>query len=298
MRTPFHDLPRPRAAGALVVGFLLATLFLLAALGFAPANASPRKDTRAERTRSLDFDWSQRLRPGQVLEVRGVNGAIDARAAKGSEARVTAVKTSKRCDPDEVKIEVSETEHGILVCAIYPGQHGRGACGDSKDGDGDDDSKDGNWGGHRNCDVNVHFTVEVPDGVELKARTVNGGIDVDEVGGEVDAQTVNGSVHVATTDVAHAQTVNGSIEVEMGRARWDGDLEFQTVNGSITLRAPSRLSGRIEAETMNGRIESDFSMTTSGSFGRRHITGTIGEGGRGRLKMETLNGSIHLLQVE
>src|SRR2546427_6452566 len=101
MRMPFNDMPRPRAAGALVVGFLLATLFLLAALGFAPANASPRKDTRAERTRSLDFDWSQRLRPGQVLEVRGVNGAIDAHAAKSSEARVTAVKTSKRCDPDE-----------------------------------------------------------------------------------------------------------------------------------------------------------------------------------------------------
>jgi DUF4097 and DUF4098 domain-containing protein YvlB len=183
------------------------------------------------------------------------------------------------------------------VCAVYPGQRGGGACGE-KDRDGDDDSDDGKWGGHRNCDVNVHFTIEVPDGVELKVRTVNGGVDVDEVGGEVDAQTVNGSVRVATTDVARAQTVNGSIVVEMGRARWDGDLDFQTVNGSITLRAPSRLSGRLEAVTMNGRIESDFPVTSSGSFGRRHITGTIGEGGRGRLKMETLNGSIHIVQVD
>jgi len=303
MRTTFPDLPRPRAAGDWALALLLAVLCLLLALGFAPANASNR-DSDTKRSETPDFDWSKKLRPGQVLEIHGVNGAIEARGVSGSQAHVSAVKTSKRCDPDEVRIEVNETDRGIAICAIYPNQHGHAntTCGvsrreDADDDDSGDDKGDDDWD-HRGCDVNVHFTVEVPDGVELEAQTVNGGVTVDQVDGRVDARTVNGSLTVATDDVATARTVNGSIDVRIGQPRWDGELEFQTVNGSIVLHAPKKISGRLEAQTMNGRIETDFPITTTSSFSRQrqHITGTIGDGGHGRMKLQTLNGSIRLLE--
>ena len=44
---------------------------------------------------------------------------------------------------------------------------------------------------------------------------------------------------------------------------------------------------------MNGEIETDFPLTVTGRISRRHLSGTIGGGGR-TLELETVNGSIQL----
>jgi DUF4097 and DUF4098 domain-containing protein YvlB len=56
---------------------------------------------------------------------------------------------------------------------------------------------------------------------------------------------------------------------------------------------PPSTSADVRAETVNGTIETDFALTVSGRVSRRHLSGTIGGGGRS-LEMETVNGSIHL----
>jgi DUF4097 and DUF4098 domain-containing protein YvlB len=53
------------------------------------------------------------------------------------------------------------------------------------------------------------------------------------------------------------------------------------------------MAADVKAETVNGTIETDFALTVSGRLSRRHLSGTIGGGGRS-LEMETVNGSIHL----
>ena len=135
--------------------------------------------------------------------------------------------------------------------------------------------------------------MKVPAGVKLKARTVNGAVRVGEVESDVDAASVNGSINVQASGLVKAETVNGSIEASMGRADWTGSLDFETVNGSITLDLPADLSADLDAETVNGRIEVDFPLSGSVHKTKRELRGTIGGGGRS-LELETVNGSISL----
>ena len=144
-----------------------------------------------------------------------------------------------------------------------------------------------------NNDVRVDFTVRVPAGVRLIARTVNGGIRAEDLASPVEATTVNGGVRVSTSGYASAETVNGSIVAAFGSVKWPEPVAFTTVNGEIRLTLPAATGAEVRVETMNGSIESDFPITVTTKFSRRRLMGTIGKGG-GRLDVETLNGDITL----
>lgn len=232
-----------------------------------------------------DFRWQGRIAPGGTLEIKGINGGIDASAGSG-EAEVRAVKSARRSDPDAVEIKVVEHAGGVTLCAVYPAPEDSRRPNECEPGDG----------GHsrtRDNDVQVHFQVKVPAGVRLVAKTVNGGIDARELEADVVAHTVNGSVRVETRGRAEAKTVNGSIEASFGRADWTGSNQFKTVNGAIRLDLPADLSAEVSAKTVNGDIETDFPLTVKGRFSRRSLHGTIGAGGR-QLELETVNGAIRL----
>src|SRR5262245_58602782 len=232
-----------------------------------------------------DFNWSGRLAPGKTLEIRGVNGSIDA-SGGGGKAEVRATKTARRSDPDSVEIKVIEHGDGVTICAVYP---------TPKDASRPNECRAGGGGrmNTRDNDVNVSFSVRVPQGVKLVADTVNGGVNVRGLDADARAHTVNGSIKLRTDGRAEAQTVNGSIEASMGRADWDGNNEFKTVNGAIHVELPSDLSTEVRAQTVNGDIETDFQLTVSGRFSRRSLQGRIGGGGR-ELVLETVNGGIRL----
>jgi putative adhesin len=231
-----------------------------------------------------DFQWRGRVAAGKTVEIKGVNGAIEATAADGDEVEVTAAKRGRRSDPGSVRIEAIEHAGGVTICAVYPDVDGR--RNECRPGEGGRMST-------RDNDVDVHFTVRVPRGVALAPRTVNGDVEATDLEGDVDVRTVNGSIQVSTSGHAEAQTVNGSIRARAGRADWVGDAEFKTVNGSITVTLPSATAADVRAETVNGEIETDFPLTVTGRFSSRHLSGTIGGGGR-ILELETVNGSIHL----
>lgn len=231
-----------------------------------------------------DFAWNGRVDRGDRVEIKGINGDIDATYTSGSEVRVRADKKAKKDDPAQVRIEVVEHSGGVTICAVYPDDGGR--KNECKPGD------EGHLSSHDN-DVSVHFAVEVPAGVALHASSVNGGIEADGLQSDVHASTVNGGIDVSTSGLAKANTVNGSIKASMGRADWTGDLDFQTVNGSITVEMPASVGARVKASTVNGGMETDFPLTIQGKFSNRSMEGTIGGGGRD-LNLETVNGSIRL----
>ncbi len=230
-----------------------------------------------------EFHWKGSIASGKTIEIKGVNGDISAVAGSG-DVEVTAVKRARRSDPDEVKIEVVPHDGGVTICAVYP-----------RDGRRENTCEPGERG-HMNThdnDVVVDFTVRVPAGVQFVGRTVNGGIDAANLGGDIEASTVNGSIHVATSGYAQATTVNGSIVASLGRAAWSDALEFSTVNGGITLDLPANLSAEVRAKTVNGDITTDFPLLVTGRLGPRSLHGTIGSGGR-QLELSTVNGSIRL----
>ncbi|MGH7644084.1 MAG: DUF4097 family beta strand repeat-containing protein [Gemmatimonadales bacterium] len=233
-----------------------------------------------------DFQWKGRVAAGRTVEIKGVNGGITAMAATGAEVEVTARKRARDDDPDEVKIEVIEHDGGVTVCAVYPTPRRARRENRCETGDHWSSSTDDN-------DVSVDFTVRIPAGLHLSAHTVNGDVEALGLGGNVDAATVNGGVEVATTGWVEATTVNGSIRATLGRVDWPGELEFQTVNGGITLQLPATLNTEVRAQTVNGDLASDYPLTVSGRWGPRQLKGTIGTGGR-ELSLSTVNGGIKL----
>ena len=239
----------------------------------------------AAAQREETFRWSGPLAGGRTLEVRGLNGDIEARPSSGSTVEVAARKHGDDDDPREVDVEVIESADGIQVCAVYPGKRG-GRISTCRDDDDRDDEMDN--------DVVVDFTISVPAGVVFEGSTVNGGIDVAGLRGETRVSTVNGGIEVASSGTVEAHTVNGSIRASTGAASWSGTLDFQTVNGSITLTLPANAAAIVSAETVNGGFSSDFPLTVeAGEWGPKRISGTIGSGG-GRLELETVNGGISI----
>jgi hypothetical protein len=231
-----------------------------------------------------DFHWTGRLNPGQSVEIKGVNGAIRAEYSASNEIQVDGIKTARRSDPDSVRVEVVPHPEGITICSVYP-----------DDGRKPNECRPGNEGrmSTRNNDVKVTFTVRVPKGIRLIAKTVNGEVSATGLQSDVEAHTVNGKIRVDTTELVRANTVNGGIEVRMGAGSWNEDLKFTTVNGGVDLTLPSGVSADVHATTVNGGISTDFPITVSGRWGPKSLNGRIGSGGR-NLKISTVNGGIAL----
>ena len=250
----------------------------------ARSNAPAANALTQESQQGGEFRWHEPLAAGRVIEIKGVNGSVEAEPSSGGEVEVVATKRARRSNPDDVRIEVVRSGDGVTICAVYPNAGGEpNTCAPGR-------------GGHmnvRNNDTSVNFNVRVPAGVRFSGHTVNGKVNAEGLSADVDATTVNGGVNVSTTGIARAQTVNGSIIASMGRADWEGEMEFKTVNGGIDVSFPAGLSAEVEAKTMNGNVSTDFPLTVQGSFGRHHLTGTIGGGGR-ELRLETVNGSVQI----
>jgi hypothetical protein len=273
----------PLAGSAIIVA--LALLFGIGAEDIARATRGIINLPRVIRRNADDFQWRGAIRPGATLEVKGVNGAIAATIASGAEGEVTAERTGRRSNPEDVRLEVVEHAGGVTICAVYP----------SKDASQPNQCRPGTEGrmNVQNNDVVVRFAVRVPAGVHFAGRTVNGEVEAQGLQGPVVLTTVNGSTTFSTSSYGQASTVNGSIRGAMGAAGWSDALAFRTVNGSITLDLPPDLSAEVRASTVNGEISTDFPLTISGRVSRRHVTGTIGAGGR-RLDLDTVNGSVRL----
>jgi hypothetical protein len=231
-----------------------------------------------------DFHWQGKIAAGATVEIKGVNGGIDASAAPGAEVEVTAVKHARHSDPAEVEIKVVEHEGGVTICAVYPSP-----------GSNPNECQPGPAGRMhtQNNDTNVDFTVKVPAGVRFVGRTVNGGIEAASLSGDAEAYTVNGGIKVQAAGHVHGETVNGGIHASLGRANWTGALAFKTVNGGITLDLPPDAGVELKAETVNGDITTDFPLTVQGRLSKRRISATIGSGGR-QLSLSTVNGGIQI----
>jgi hypothetical protein len=232
-----------------------------------------------------DFNWRKALAAGKTIEIVGVNGSIDASGTAGSEVEVHAVKQGRKSDPAEVEIDVIEHADGVTICAVYP---------PARRGEANECRPDGK--GHmntRNNDVQVTWTVKVPQGVRFVGRTVNGHVSARGLRAEAEAYTVNGSIDLETSAWASASTVNGSITARMGRTDWSGESEFSTVNGGITLDLPPGASMEVAATTVNGSLTTEFPLLVKGRWGPKRMSGTIGQGGRS-LSLSTVNGSLQL----
>jgi len=251
------------------------TTMLLAIL-FAFATAAAAQTQSGD-----DWRWTGKLAPEQLVQIKNVNGSIDADGTNGDTIEVVGHKSGE--DKDQVRIELVNTRDGVTICAIYPGRDNR--C----------DYNDYHQEVH-DVHARVDFVVKLPRNLRFDAGTVNGKISADGLGRFVKAASVNGSVDITTDAWAQATSVNGGVKVRMGRADWDGNLKITTVNGSIDLEMPASLNTDVKFSSVNGSLDTDVPMTithSSGRWGPKNVEGRIGSGGRS-LTVTTVNGGLHI----
>jgi len=261
---------------------VLATALAVVTVLTAPATAAAQ-----QRSGEEPFNWNGVVAAGSWIRLQNINGSVQVEGSTGSQVEVRATKRWRRGDPRDVVIQVTRYGAGdqnVLVCAVW----NNARCDEdgyrSRDRDRDDDNDN---------DVSVDFVVRVPRGVNVSSGTVNGGVRVSGVTGEVRASTVNGGVEARSLGgPVSASTVNGNVDVRMS-TMGGRDLSFATVNGSVTVELPSQLDAEVEMTTVNGGLNADYPLTLSGRINPRHIRATIGRGGP-RLKFTTVNGSVRL----
>jgi TM2 domain-containing membrane protein YozV/predicted Ser/Thr protein kinase len=168
------------------------------------------------------------------------------------------------------------------------------------------------WLGRRN--LNVHYVITVPKKFAVQLETAGGGIKVANLDGSVEARTAGGGIHaISCRNELLVQTAGGSIEIEKftgpqvqattkgGSISADfdaapkADCELHTMGGSVTVRLPPTAAVTLDAHTLGGTVASDLPVQAEGQFNGGTLKGKINGGGP-LLKLETMGGSIHVLQ--
>jgi hypothetical protein len=147
------------------------------------------------------------------------------------------------------------------------------------------------WG-HQGYGIN--YVIHAPRQLSAELKTMNGGISLEHLNGDLKFDTTNGGVDLS--DLAgdvQGSTVNGGLDISLSGDRWNGKgLNAETTNGGIALNIPEHYSAHLETGTVNGGIEVNFPITIQGEI-KHHLATDIGGGGP-TIHAETTNGGVTL----
>ena len=222
---------------------------------------------------------SYQVQPGGRVEILNVNGEIVAEASDGATVEVSAERSVSAASDEaaaallqNIEMREESSDARVRIETIVP--RGR------------------RIGSHK-----VVYHLRVPAGVHVDLRTVNGGVRLDNVGGEVRATSTNGGVRgrVAGASLVDARTTNGGVELELaGALAADGRVTLTSVNGGVRLKVPADTRANVHARCTNGRINvADLPLAIEGEQTRRRVDGTL-NGGGGRIELQTTNGGVSI----
>jgi hypothetical protein len=146
--------------------------------------------------------------------------------------------------------------------------------------------------------VSVSFNIESSRTANLTLRSVNGGIRILGVAAEVDAETINGSITAKIDELrgrGRFATSNGRTDVLVSEGT--APLAIDSTNGSVVVRLHTGFSGRLDAQTVNGRVRAACRITRTYGPGPNRIVGVLGQGGTTPVILRTVNGNIDLTTV-
>ncbi len=212
------------------------------------------------------------LEPGGQFSLENVNGQVSIATWNEPRVRIEAEKGASSASVlRALRVEIEGEGSRVAVRTRHP---------------------KGSWlfgGGGR-----VRYRVKVPAEARVRVENVNGGVEIDGVGGEVRVSTTNGSVRVTeAASVVQASCVNGSVSTGYRTYPPEGRSRISTTNGSVTVSLPEGAGGRVEAETVNGSVDNELGLASTERASRRRLEGRLGSGD-GKLEVSTVNGSIRL----
>jgi DUF4097 and DUF4098 domain-containing protein YvlB len=185
--------------------------------------------------------------------------SVDAIKRASSQDRLEAIEIKLDSDPDSLRIKTRYRQHF-----------------------------DNNPGG-------VEYTLAVPRDARLdKFELVNGDLEAEDLGGEVNASSVNGRIQVrGLSGGARLSVVNGHLEAIFDRLDEPKIISLDSVNGSIDLALPPDASATLDASTVSGSIRDDFGLPVTAQFVGHKLHGTLGNG-RAQVRLSDVNGSIKI----
>jgi hypothetical protein len=229
--------------------------------------------------------WSRTytVAAGGRFELINVNGRITAESTDGKDVVVEGKRTAKGRTDEAAKellgkLEIREEVGGSTVRVESRPPRTSG------------------FSGHE-----IEWTVKVPKGLTVDLRTINGGVRLDGLSGEIHAKTTNGGVKGQNIipETIEASSVNGGIEFELGAPLDSTDsVEISTVNGGASLQMPSESKATITARAVNGGVRvNDLDIKQdedAHEFERkRRLNGTL-NGGGAKVNISTTNGGIRI----
>lgn len=233
----------------------------------------------ADLKQSATEEWRKtyELQPGGRVEIINVNGAINVEASTGNTVEVVAKKTARGSSPEVAKqalerVQIAEDVGPASVRVETKVERG---------------------GGWFSSGANVEYTVRVPSGAQMKFSTVNGGVELRNISGEISAETTNGGI--TAREVAgsiDASTTNGGISVDLTQLGERG-AKLECTNGGIKLRLPSDAKASISASVANGGIDTTGLQLDTTSSSRRRLEARLNGGGP-PISIEGVNGGIEI----
>jgi hypothetical protein len=233
----------------------------------------------ADRRHQETAEWrkSYELGAGGRLEVGNTNGQIQVEPASGNTVEVVAVKTARGHSPEDAKralerVEIVENSSpaGIRIET----RHHRGS-------------------GWFNSGAHVRYTIRLPNGVNAKFSTTNGGVELRGVSGTIEAESTNGGIVAREVGGSFAAaTTNGGIDVDMTQLG-DGGARFECTNGGIRLRLPADAKASISATVTNGGIDTGGLPLETIESSRRKLEARLNGGGP-PVRLACTNGGLSI----
>lgn len=214
------------------------------------------------------------LVPGSNVQIRGFNGHVTVETSDSNNAEINIKVTASSQEAMDRKPVIIEHTGNSLVIKT------------------ENDKEGGKWGWDHGR-VNHTVNVRLPRSSNLKVSSVNGGVTVGQLAGEVGVSSVNGRVKVEQAGtVADLSSINGGVSVTMMKLGEAG-LRVSSVNGGVEIGIRGDVNADVEVRSVNGGIDSDLTISVQGEMKRGQLVGKIGSGGT-PIKITSVNGGVKL----
>ena len=210
--------------------------------------------------------------PRGNIELQNINGDVQISGWDSDLVQIKAVKrTFVKADLEKARIQIDAEPDTIKIRTVYEKSHALDC--------------------EHNDQADVEFTIMVPRTAHLaKVELVNGNLTITNITGPVKASSVNGRINASGLEgVTHLSTVNGRLEAAFDRI--GSGAEVMSLNGPLKVTLPSNVNAELEASTVKGEIENDFSIPVQNTNPGKELKVEMGSGGA-RIQIKNVNGAI------
>jgi DUF4097 and DUF4098 domain-containing protein YvlB len=138
---------------------------------------------------------------------------------------------------------------------------------------------------------------KIGKGASVRATTISGDLQLDDVGPELDLNTVSGDMIVRGEMLTRGRikTTNGDLQLTTALGD-EARIDAETINGNLHFTFRGKLNAEFDIETFNGEIDNCFgpkSQRTREYGPGNELRFTEGKG-EARVRIKTLNGGVML----